>query len=277
MIIKRFKLKINSFVCIRKLFSSAKTRSSAAIDIPMSTLASHITISNSNGGIGMGNNAASNANNNNDSMASSNNSSTATSVSNNNSFSSVSLNSNFQQSAASSNTVSAATTEANINALTTTTKTVTTTTNSTNSTNSTIIQQQQQQQQDIFDVTIDSTSQAGDTTGVDDENLKAASSSPSNSNANMNANSSNSVQVVRRMRLMKRRYKSGLPLTNDRSENDPTGEEFNMRQYYDYAMNKTSKDDSGETFYHSRVLKVLMRRKSLFGVKIKQQQKMQTN
>ena len=232
----------------------------------MSTLASHITISNSNGGIGMGNNA-SNANNN-DSMASSNNSSTATSVSNNNSFSSVSLNSNFQQSAASSNTVSAATTEANINALTTTTKTVTTT----NSTNSTIIQQQQQQ--DIFDVTIDSTSQAGDTTGVYDENLKAASSSPSNSNAN---SSNTSVQVVRRMRLMKRRYKSGLPLTNDRSENDPTGEEFNMRQYYDYAMNKTSKDDSGETFYHSRVLKVLMRRKSLFGVKIKRQQKMQTN
>lgn len=52
------------------------------------------------------------------------------------------------------------------------------------------------------------------------------------------------VQQIRRSKL-KRRYKSGLPLTNNNQNDNDSNEEFNLRQYYDYAMNKQSKDDSG--------------------------------
>ncbi len=48
----------------------------------------------------------------------------------------------------------------------------------------------------------------------------------------------------KRNNLMKRRYKSGIPLSNDRNDEDSV-EELYLKQFNDSISQKQSKDDSG--------------------------------
>lgn len=184
----------------------------------------------------------------NDSMASSNNSST--SVSNNNSYSSISLTSNvttpMSTVAESSNLLS------NENVINKNLKNVAEKNSDSLSLNSC-----GKSEQDFFDETIDCT----DTNLVNNDAIKQRDQSieqidglnsqatASNEftlrqgNANGSENGSNGSQITRRNRL-KRRYKSGLPLTTDRNEND-VNEDLYLKEYFDYTMSKQSKDDSG--------------------------------
>lgn len=60
-------------------------------------------------------------------------------------------------------------------------------------------------------------------------------------------NSSDSEMASRRSRLIKRRYKSGLPLPSERNEDDLMEEAY-LRQFCETNLGKVSKDDSG-SFY----------------------------
>lgn len=60
---------------------------------------------------------------------------------------------------------------------------------------------------------------------------------------------SGTASVQRRTNLMKRRYKSGVPLSgNERNDEDHNDDIF-MKQLIDTNINKQSKDDSGKRFY----------------------------
>ena len=194
----------------------------AAIDIPSASLNNSSSIVLNNHSLAA---LAANITHTNDSsVASSNASSTATSISNNNSFSSVSLNSNYNSS---NNHMQSH--QANLNN----------------------ILNLNSNEKDIFDVTIEDSS-----THIthqipeinEDQQINETGSSLVGggggvglpTNTHHIASPSN---LIRRSKL-KRRYKSGLPLTNNVNENE-TREEFNLRQYYDYALSKQSKDDSG--------------------------------
>ena len=212
----------------------------AAIDIPSANFNNSNSIILNNHSLAAL--AANIAHTNDSSVASSNASSTATSISNNNSFSSVSLNSNF------------------------------------NSNNNQIQQQHHHQanlnsilnlntnEKDIFDVTIEDSSQTTqqqsdlneDLTSQPINEVSSSVGGTGSGNGGMptNTNTTSSSNLIRRSKL-KRRYKSGLPLTNNVNENE-TREEFNLRQYYDYAMSKHSKDDSGIYFFSKLLILVVL-------------------
>ncbi len=66
---------------------------------------------------------------------------------------------------------------------------------------------------------------------------------------NVTDNGNETAEAIgRRKRLIKRRYKSGLPLSTDRAEEDLVEESY-LKQYSDIAINKQSKDDTGNKNY----------------------------
>lgn len=54
------------------------------------------------------------------------------------------------------------------------------------------------------------------------------------------------VYVQRRTNLMKRRYKSGIPLSGNERSDDDHNEDIFMKQLNDANISKQSKDDSGK-------------------------------
>ena len=197
----------------------------------------------------------------NESMASSEQSS-ATSISNNNSFSSVSLTSNYKgtPSNGSNNVTSSNNMDKNINIIN-------------NNKNDSETDGTNKSEKDFFDETIDSKNMQQEgrstTSTSEKENLEnemlssteATKISSSNSYENNKNNESSSTPTAAtalgqnnqriRNKVPKRRYKSGLPLTADRSSSNNNNDGFDfteesyLRQYYESNMlNKQSKDDS---------------------------------
>lgn len=71
-----------------------------------------------------------------------------------------------------------------------------------------------------------------------------ATCQPATPAAPTNATATSSHSSKRRNQLtMKRRYKSGIPLNNDRNDEDPIEETY-LKNFYDSVNSKTSKDDS---------------------------------
>ncbi len=207
----------------------------AAIDIPSANLNlnSNSLALNNHSLVAL---AANITHTNDSSVASSNASSTATSISNNNSFSSVSLNSNHNHMHL-------------------------------NHHNHNSILGSNSNEKDIFDETIEETAAAAaqqqqlvnaqqhmdlNEDLLTSQQIDDASTSNTNGGSVMHnllpssSSTASPSNLIRRSK-MKRRYKSGLPLTNNMNENE-TSEEFNLRQYYDFALSKQSKDDSGVFF-----------------------------
>lgn len=85
-------------------------------------------------------------------------------------------------------------------------------------------------EQELFDETIDSNAETPEIAS----SLETAQPQPNTIRDTVNSN---------HRRIMKRRYKSGIPLNNDRNEEDSI-EEIYLKNFSDNLSNKTSKDDS---------------------------------
>ena len=108
-------------------------------------------------------------------------------------------------------------------------------------------------EQDLFDETIDSNNEANVYTDTDGELKKAShvltdlpsDSTPTNQKAaGKPTNAALSSSSNRRINLMKRRYKSGIPLNNMRNDEDDSVEETYLKQFNESINRKQSKDDS---------------------------------
>ena len=108
-------------------------------------------------------------------------------------------------------------------------------------------------EQDLFDETIDSNNEANVYTDTDSELKKTSNiatdvpsdSTPTNQKAaSKPTNAALSSSSSRRINLMKRRYKSGIPLNNMRNDEDDSVEETYLKQFNESINRKQSKDDS---------------------------------
>ena len=100
-------------------------------------------------------------------------------------------------------------------------------------------------EQDFFGEKLDSVEECADNTMVTRKAQTPTEESDYSSIAVAKANE-NAEAASRRQRLIKRRYKSGLPLTTDRGDDDSIEESY-MKQYCDRIISKQSKDDTGNS------------------------------
>lgn len=94
-------------------------------------------------------------------------------------------------------------------------------------------------EQDLFDETIDN---QNETMVLSEKSRIETGTSTTKSDITPEPRSS-SVSSNRRINLIKRRYKSGIPLNKNRNDDDSV-EEIYLRSFYDGLNSKTSKDDS---------------------------------